>query len=144
MAQLVQSDLAKIGIKVSIQTLDPSAVSAAKKAGNYDMTFGLYTTDISDPDEIARFAGTKSGGSNMVYTGFTSPELESLANKASSTDDEATRKAAYFQMQKLVTEQAPFVPLYYSPSMYSYSSKVTGFHPGATGNYFLENVKLSN
>jgi peptide/nickel transport system substrate-binding protein len=142
-AQLIQSDLAKIGIQVTLQTLDPSALRDAKKAGNYDMGLGLYTTDVIDPDEIARFAGTNAGGSDLLYTFFKGAELTKLADAASSDEDQATRKKSYDRMQEIILEQVPYVPLYYAPSVYSYSKKVQGFHPGATGNYFLKNVSLA-
>ncbi len=142
-AQLIQSDLAKIGIGVTLKTLDPSALRDAKKAGNYDMTLGLYTTDVIDPDEIARFSGTISGGSQLLYTSFKNDELTKLANQASSDENQATRKTSYDAMQQIILDQVPYVPLYYAPSVYSYSAKVQGFTPGATGNYFLKNVSLS-
>lgn len=142
-AQILQSDLANIGIKLTIQTLDPSAVSTAKRAGNYDLALGLYTTDVSDPDEIARFAGTNAGGSNMLYTGFDSKDLTALADQASSDENQSKRTELYGKMQQIVLDQVPYLPLYYAPSVYSYSAKVNGFHPGATGNYFLEDVTLS-
>ncbi len=142
-AQLVQANLAKIGITVTLQTLDPSAVQDAKKAANYDMGLGLYTTDVIDPDEIARFAGTYDGGPNMLYTQYNNRELSKLADSAASNQDQATRKTYYDKMQKIVLDAAPYIPLYYAPSVYSYSTKVQGFQPGATGNYFLENVSLA-
>ena len=141
-AQLIQANLAKIGIQVTLQTLDPSALRDAKKAGNYDMTLGLYTTDVIDPDEIARFAGTNAGGSQLLYTFFKSDELTKLADAASSDENQASRKKSYDRMQEIILDQAPYVPLYYAPSVYSYSKKLQGFHPGATGNYFLKNVSL--
>ncbi|BCJ34056.1 ABC transporter substrate-binding protein [Actinocatenispora thailandica] len=141
-AQLVQGDLAKIGIKVKIKTLDPSAISTAKHAGNYDMAFGLYTTDIVDPDEIARFAGTYDGGSNTLYSGYKNSKMDTLAATASSSPDQSARKAAYDQMQQIIADNVPYIPLFYVPGIYSYG-KVSGFHPAATGNYFLEKVQLT-
>ncbi len=143
-AQLIQSDLAKIGITVRIKTLDPAAIVTAKHAGNYDMAFGLYTTDIVDPDEIARFAGTFTGGVETLYTGFKNPRMPKLAATASSASDRKTRKKAYVEMQQIIADNVPFIPLFNAPGVYSYSTKVHGFHPGATGNYFLEKVWLSD
>jgi peptide/nickel transport system substrate-binding protein len=141
-AQLIQANLAKIGITVTLQTLDPSAVRDAKNAANYDMGLGLYTTDVIDPDEIARFAGTFDGGPKLLYTQYNDPTASKLADQAASNQDQATRKTIYDKMQKIILDAAPYVPLYYAPSVYSYSNKVQGFKPGATGNYFLENVSL--
>ncbi|MQA80167.1 MAG: hypothetical protein GEV10_17065 [Streptosporangiales bacterium] len=142
-AQLVQDSLGKIGIKVTIKKLDPAALVTAKKAGNYDMAFGLYTTDIVDPDEIARFAGSYTGGVHAVYTWFKDPRMDKLAATASSEPKQSTRKAAYDEMQEIVADEVPFIPLFYAPGTYSYSTKVNEFHPGGTGNYFLKNVWLS-
>lgn len=142
-AQLIQSALAKIGITLKIKSLDPSAQYAAKGVGNYDMAFGLYTTDIVDPDEIARFGGTFTGGVHTLYTWFNSPTMNKLADKASSGSDQASRKKDYDRMQQIITDNVPYIPLFYVPGNYSYSNKVHGFNPGATGNYFLEKVWLS-
>jgi peptide/nickel transport system substrate-binding protein len=142
-AQLLQANLAKIGITVTLQTLDPSALRTATKAGNYDMSLGYYTTDVIDPDEIARFAGTPAGGSNLLYTFYKNDELQKLADTASANQDQATRKKSYDRLQAIILDQVPYVSLYYAPAVYSYSTSVRGFHPGATGNYFLENVSLA-
>lgn len=142
-AQLIQSDLAKIGIKVKINTIDPAAVVTARHAGNFDLLLGLYTTDIVDPDEIARFAGTYDGGVHTIYTGFKSAKMDKLAEKASSVSSQSERKKAYDQMQQIIADQVPYIPLYYAPGVFSYSNKVQGFHPGGTGNYFLEKVWIS-
>ncbi len=142
-AQLLQADLAKIGITVKLKTLDPSALREAQTAGNFDMSLGYYTTDVIDPDEIARFAGTPTGGSNLLWTFYQNADLQKLADRASSNQDQSTRKKVYDQMQAIILEQAPFVPLYYAPSVFSYSKLVRGFAPGATGNYFLKNVSLA-
>ncbi|RNI21072.1 ABC transporter substrate-binding protein [Flexivirga caeni] len=142
-AQLIQADLAKIGITLKIKSLDPASQYSTKGAGNYDMAFGLYTTDIVDPDEIARFAGTFSGGVHTVYTWFNNAQMNRLADSASSASDQAARKKDYDQMQQIINDNVPYIPLFYVPGNYSYSSKVHGFAPGATGNYFLEDVWLS-
>lgn len=142
-AQLVQSDLAKIGINVTIKTLDPAALVTAENSGNFDMVFGLYTTDIVDPDEIARFVGTYTGGVQTLYTGFKDRQMDELALTASSAPDQGTRKIAYDKMQQIIAETVPFIPMFNVPGVYSYSKKVHDFHPGATGNYFLEKVWLS-
>lgn len=143
-AQLIQSDLAKLKIKVEIKTLDPAALTAAKKVYNYDMAFGYFTTDIIDPDELARFGGTINGGSNTVYTGWANEQMNQLADTASTASEQSDRQKAYSTMQQLVATNVPYLPLYYAPALYSNSTEVHGFQIAPTGNYFLENVYMSN
>ncbi|MBO0810763.1 MAG: ABC transporter substrate-binding protein, partial [Microlunatus sp.] len=142
-AQLVQNALSKIGIKVQLKTLDPSAVSAAKHSGDYEMGFTYCTTDIIDPDEIIRFGGLYDGGSNALYTQYKNPELEKLADQASTNSDRAKRTAIYHRIQEQVNADQPLVPLYYSPALYSYSDTVHDFKTLPTGNYNLVDVWLS-
>ncbi len=141
-AQLVQSDLAKIGIKVHIKTMDPAALVTAQENQTYDMRFARYTTDIVDPSEIAAFAGVYSDAKTL-WTGFKSAKMEKLVNQANRVTDQKKRKGYYDQMQSIIAKNVPYVTLYYAPAMYAYSTKVHGFHPSATGNYNLEDVWLS-
>nr|WP_230208376.1 ABC transporter substrate-binding protein [Microlunatus sp. Gsoil 973] len=142
-AQLVQNALGKIGIKVQLKTLDPSAVSAAKHSGDFELGFTYCTTDIIDPDEIIRFGGLYSGGSNALYSQYKNPRLDRLANRASTITDQSKRTAIYHQIQERVNADQPMVPLYYSPALYSYADTVHDFKTLPTGNYDLVNVWLS-
>ena len=142
-AQLLQSSLGKIGIKVQLKTLDPSAVSTAKHSGDFEMGFTYCTTDIIDPDEIIRFGGLFDGGSNALYTQYKNPALEKMADQASMDSDQSKRTAVYHKIQETVNQDQPLVPLYYSPAVYSYTDKVHDFKTLPTGNYNLVNVWLS-
>ena len=142
-AQLVQNALGKIGIKVQLKTLDPSAVSAAKHSGDFELGFTYCTTDIIDPDEIIRFGGLYSGGSQALYSQYKNPKLEKLADRAAMITDQSKRTAIYHQIQQTVNADQPIVPLYYSPALYSYSDAVHGFKTLPPGNYNLVDVWLS-
>jgi peptide/nickel transport system substrate-binding protein len=141
-AQLIQDSLSKIGINVTIQTLDPSAAIEAVPAGNFDMTFVYQTTDIIDPDEIIRWVGLADGGSNAEFS-FYDAGLSDKAAEAATLSDQNARKAIYSEMQKAFNEANPLLTLYYSQSLYSYANNVHDFHPFATGNYNLVDTWVS-
>lgn len=143
MAQIIQKSLSQIGITATIKQLDPSALTAAKHAGNFDMTFGYCTTDIIDPDEIVRFVADYDGGSNAMYSGYKNPAITAQIQQAAQLPDEKARKAIYDQIQVDFDKDQPVAPLYYSPSAYSFSSKVHGFTTLPTGNYTLADTWLS-
>lgn len=143
-AQIIQSEAAKIGITLAIQVLDPAALGSAREAGNYDMAFTYNTTDIVDPDEIIRFAGVYDGGSKVQYSFYDNKEIAAKAEEAAQISDQEARKKIYDEIQFLWDQDQPMVPLYYSPELYSYSANVNGFHPYVTGNYNLADVWLAN
>ena len=142
-AEIVQASAAKIGIDLQIESLDPSALYAARDAGNYDMAFVYDTTDIVDPDEIIRFTGLVDGGSNALGTSYDNREMARLADLAVTLNDQDERQKIYFEIQRLWDADQPAVSLYYSPSAYSFSSNVRDFHPSVTGNYNLVDVWMA-
>ena len=143
-AQIIQAQAAKVGINLTIQVLDPAALGEARQAGNYDMAFTYNTTDIVDPDEIIRFAGVYDGGSKVQYSFYDNKDIARKAEQAASISDQDARRKLYDEIQSIWDKDQPMVPLYYSPELYSYSTKVHNFHPYVTGNYNLGNVWLSN
>jgi peptide/nickel transport system substrate-binding protein len=142
-AQILQSELAEIGITVSINQMEPAAQRAARKSMDYDMSISVATTDITDPDEMVRFIAVQAGGSNALYTGYVDQEVSELATKAAELSDQAERVKIYSTIQQEVDEDQPMVPLFYLPALYSYSDTVHGFQPSITGNYNLVNTWLS-
>ena len=142
-AQILQASLAKIGIKITIQTLDPSAAYDAQQNGNYDMSFSYDTTDIVDPDEIIRFVGSYDGGSHSLYSFYKNKQIDAWIDQAATLNDQAARKALYDKVQQQWNKDQPDVPLYYTPEIYAYGGNVHGFHPFVTGNYDLADVWMS-
>ncbi|MHA7224433.1 ABC transporter substrate-binding protein [Arthrobacter sp. RHLT1-20] len=142
-AQILQSELAQIGITLSINQMEVVANRAARKSMDYDLVFTSVTTDITDPDETVRFVAVKSGGSNAMNTGYDSKEVADLVTQAASLSDEADRKKVYSKLQEKVNEDQPLIPLFYLPSLYTFSDTVHDFHPSVTGNYNLVNTWMS-
>ncbi|MFE4196817.1 ABC transporter substrate-binding protein [Paenarthrobacter sp. NPDC056912] len=142
-AQILQGELAEIGITLTINQMEPAAQRATRKSMDYDMSISVATTDITDPDELVRFIASKSGGSNALYTGYENPEVEELITKAAGLSDQAERVKIYSTIQEKVNEDQPMVPMFYLPTLYSYSDRVHGFQPSITGNYNLVNTWLS-
>lgn len=140
---IVKEQLAAIGIDLDIQLMEPGAADEAINAMKYDLASTYFTTDIIDPDELTSFEVVSTGGTNSYHTGYKNPKVDELSDKARGELDEAKRKDMYFEIQRLVSEDAPFVFLYYKPATYAVQSYVKGFQVMSTGNYRLEDVWLT-
>lgn len=143
-AQIVQSNLSVIGIDVAIQSYDPSTLATLQSSAHYDMSPGLMTLDIGDPDENvpAAVAGAY-GGINSAYTSYNSAKVLQLTHQSELTVATAARAKMYARIQTIVAQDCPFAMLYYSPYPYAQQSKVHGFKVPPTGAYHLEDVWLS-
>jgi len=142
-AQIIQQDLKAIKIDVSIKSLDNASYTAAFSAFNYQMMINTATNDISDPDEMASFqVDVQRGGSHSFWTDYNDPKAISLVREAEHTFSSAKRATLYREIQAIVAQDAPYVPLYYSPNIYAWSRKVHGFAVNPGGAYRLEDVWL--
>jgi len=142
-AQIMQSQLKELGIDLKINSLDATAVRAARNAQDFDMIILGWTMDIPDPDEWTSFAVDPEGGSHSAYTSYDNPEVIALNKQAQAETDEAKRADLYEQLQAKVADDAFAAYLYYSPYAYAMSDKVSGFEVTPLGNYHLEDVSKS-
>jgi peptide/nickel transport system substrate-binding protein len=140
-AQIIQQELKAIGIEVAIKSLDNAAYTAAFTAFNYQMMINGATNDISDPDEMASFqVDVQNGGSHSFWTYYDDPKAIALVREAERTFSGSKRAALYREIQEVVAQDAPYIPLYYTPNIYAWSPKVHGFAVNPGGAYRLEDV----
>jgi peptide/nickel transport system substrate-binding protein len=144
-ATLMQQQLAKIGVKLSIQVIEEGTLLKITENPpyNYQMTIGYMTSDIIDPDELVSFAMAGDGGTYAIWTLYNSARVNQLAKLAASEPNQAKRKQMYYQADRIHHDDAPMIFLYRQPSLTMTSPKVQGFKVLPTGNYRLEEVWLS-
>jgi peptide/nickel transport system substrate-binding protein len=143
-AQVVQQDLAAIGIHLTITTVDPTTIWTMQGDFQYQMSMGLWTMDIPDPDELVEFFYNSNGGSSCDYTNYQNTQMNSMVTDAASVFGAAQRQKLYSAIQVQGAQDLPNVPLLHAALAYGFSTKVHGFFVYPLGNYHLENVWLSN
>jgi peptide/nickel transport system substrate-binding protein len=143
-AQIVQQELKPLGIRVSIQTVNPNQIFTLQGKEEYQMSVDYWTMDIPDPDEICEFFLSPPGGhAESYYTFYNNPQMNRLVAEGARVFSPAQRAKIYAQVQALQISDVPQIPLFYQPFAYAYSSSVHGFFPYPLGNYHLEDVWLS-
>jgi peptide/nickel transport system substrate-binding protein len=146
-AVIVKSELAQIGIEVTIQ--DYSLVTAYAKEderpGNPVSNLGqrYWTNDIIDPQEIISFVAEPDAGANDMGSWFNNAELNKLARQAEVELNPIKRRALYYQIQQLSSDSAQLIVLYYQPYRYASGTWVHGFHASPLGVYQLDKIWLS-
>jgi peptide/nickel transport system substrate-binding protein len=134
-AVVIKSDLAKIGIQVSIESYELVTAYDKERTGNYGLGERYWTNDIIDPDEVVTFGVVKNAGSNSFDTYWSDPTATKLANDARSETDTAKREQMYGQIQQIVYDQVPYLSLEYPPFRYAQGKWVHGFKASPLGNY---------
>lgn len=139
-AQAIQSELATIGITVKIQSIDLASFREQFKAFNYSFMLNSATSDTPDPDSIVSFQADPDAGTNAYWTHYSDPQVTALLRKGETQADGPERKATYTQIQELIAQDAPYIPLSYPAAIKATSSKVHGFVVLPNGSTQLQNV----
>ena len=117
MATVIQQDLAEIGIKLNVLTLDfPSLIDRMTQSFSYEaILLGLINTDI-DPNSQMN-VWLSSGDTHAWNPGQKSPEtaweaeIDKLMRAQASTPVAKKRKQYFDRVQEIVWEQAPMIYL---------------------------------
>lgn len=143
MAELMQADLAKIGVTVEIVSYEWGEYLERAKAEDRDGAVLLgWTGDNGDPDNfMAVLLGCDAvGNSNRAQ--WCNEEFDALVQKAKITADQAERTALYEQAQVIFKEQAPWDTIAHSVVFTPMSKAVEGYMMSPLGTVSFLGVDL--
>lgn len=132
-AQLVQSMMAAVGVKITIESMVFATILDKCSKGDYDLAIFSYV--YPDPDVLYLFFHS-SQLNGLNYGKVHDPELDSLLEKGRSATDAEARKTVYAQIQKNVIEQAYWVPIYTEKQFHVMNNRVKGVKVAA-GRWYL-------
>lgn len=124
----LQDAARQLGIDLQIKTLPVGKYAPlffdAKAREGIDMFLTGWYTDVPEPLNMYATIFTSNGASN--YSGYSNAEYDRLIEEAQQTDDPERRAELIVQAQRIVVEEAPWIPLY-SPNVRVFLSKrITG------------------
>jgi peptide/nickel transport system substrate-binding protein len=140
MAELIQEDLRKVGVTVTINRLDPSAFGASINAGEHDMFLSDWTGVVLDPDYFMFSPFHSSSPRAKGRLSYANPAYDTLVEQALIKTNPDERQALYTQAQNLLLEDAPMCFLYYNQFVAAMNKKVHGFDLYATRNLYFNTV----
>ncbi|MEL0635473.1 MULTISPECIES: ABC transporter substrate-binding protein [Marinomonas] len=140
MAEIIQEDWAKVGVKASIVTYEWGEYLKRAKAGEADSLLIGWTGDNGDPDNFlyTLLSCDAVGGGN--YSEWCNKDFDDLLIKAKRTSDIDKRIKYYKEAQVIFHEQAPFMPIANSVVYVPVRKNVKGFKIDPLGGFYFYNV----
>jgi len=144
-AQAIAQDLQAIGFTVSLKTEDWHGGYVSDATGG---KFGLYlfgwTCDWAGADNFLYTAwfGWQNGQPNAQF-GWTNSQANTLMLKALGEPTQDAANADWGQVQDLLLQDLPVVPLVNANPPGAYTTKVNGFVPAGNGIEYFNTVWLS-
>lgn len=143
MAELMQQDLQKIGVKAKIVSYEWGTYLNKLRAGEHQTALTGWTADMADPDN---FFGTllscesaKSGGN---YSFWCYKPFDDLTREARLTSDITKRTELYKKAQLILKEEVPNVTIAHAIRFQAHRNGVKGLVVDPLGGIYFSGVSL--
>jgi peptide/nickel transport system substrate-binding protein len=132
--QLVQADLAKRGITVSIRQLELGAFLARARATprDFDLLFTGIPGDLSLAYLFSMYHSSQANGA-LDYGGFHSAALDGALDAVRAARDERGTRAAWSAVQSQLARDHPAAWIYHARGVQGLSRRLEGVHMDLRG-----------
>lgn len=141
-AEVIQSNLADIGIKAKIVSYEWGTYLDKASKGEADAFMLGWTGDNGDADNFLYVLLDEDNIGSNNYTYFKNAKMHDLFIQAQTEVDEDKRVELYKKAQEIIHEEAPWVPLAHSTPLLAAKKELTGFLPHPTGSDLLSKVEF--
>ncbi|PIC63612.1 ABC transporter substrate-binding protein [Sporosarcina sp. P13] len=145
MVEAIKSSFEKIGINVKVVTLEWATYLEKIRSGKHSVGLIGWVGDNGDPDNFLYSTLSKNNtvvGSAQNHMFYKNDEVSDLLLQAKGIMDQEERTKVYKDVQKIVHEDAPFVPLVEVKEAVVSGPNVQGYFPHPTGAESMLNVTL--
>ncbi len=142
-AELMQADLAKVGVKAEIKQFEWGEYRKRMQQGEHQMGMLGWTGDNGDPDNFLNLLGcdaAKPGGGNMAKWCF--KPFEDLLQKARVESNPAERTKLYEKAQVIFKEQAPWFTIAHAVQIKPIRKEVIDFKLSPFGRHTFYGVDM--
>ena len=144
MAEMIQADWAKIGVKAKIVTYEWGEYIKRIGKGEHDATLIGWTGDYASPDNFLGVLLTCASINGNNYARYCSKEFEEQVVGARNSLDLAQRTAMYEKAQEIFKHDMPWTTVAHSVTNQPMRKEVNGFKISPFGDYKFDAVSLDN
>jgi peptide/nickel transport system substrate-binding protein len=109
-AEVIQAQLKKVGIKVELLVQDNPAQQQSAQSGVHNLVWTQWSG--VDPADLAKVYHSSNIGRGWNFAHYNNPELDKLFDEGVSTNDLEERKRIYHRIINILMDDATFIPLY--------------------------------
>jgi dipeptide transport system substrate-binding protein len=144
-AELMQADLAKIGVKAEIKSFEWGEYRKRAQAGEHQMAQLGWTGDNGDPDNFLHTllgcaSAQSASGSNIAK--WCHKPFDDLVTKAKVVTNQAERTKLYEEAQKIFKEQAPWFTVAHAVQLKPVRKEVVDFKLSPFGRHTFYGVDI--
>jgi peptide/nickel transport system substrate-binding protein len=140
-AAAIQHDLARVGIQVDVRSTETQTLFADIVSGNFQMYTAVFV-GVTDPDMLRRvFHSGQQPPTGLNRVHYRNREVDRLIEAAAGAVDSDQRRAFYARAQRIIAEDAPYIPLWYRTNVAVFQPDLDGVTLSPTADFtFLAHV----
>jgi peptide/nickel transport system substrate-binding protein len=144
-AAVLQQQLRAVGIALDIRSYEFATFLSDVVKGSFQLYSLRWIGGNEDPDMFENVFATASFAPKRANRGYYSnPKVDALLETARSTVDQEKRRADYFEIQRIVAEELPYINLWYFDNVLVHSKRLKNVKLSPSGNYdFLATAELN-
>jgi len=125
-ARMIAHQLGEVGVDAKVMPYEWGTFYRDVRRGNFQL-YNLSWVGITEPDflyEVAHSSQVPPAGLNRDR--YSNPKVDALVEKGRVTMDEKERKKIYKEVQRILLEDLPFIPLWYEKNVVVYRKSLSG------------------
>jgi peptide/nickel transport system substrate-binding protein len=142
-ASFVARQLEEVGIPVQVEVVQKSLLFEQTAKSQALFFRGSWIADYPDAENyMAMFYSKNPAPPN--YTRYKNPAFDVLYEKALLEENDSLRYHLYREMDQLVINDAPVIPLWYDMAIHLIQPNIQGFYPNALNLLELRRTRIVN
>ncbi len=139
--EVMQAQLAEVGVTMSIDVREPTEVVAARRSGDFQASFAAIQP--GRPDESQFFTDFFTEGGKNNPGGFTEPAIDGPLQELKVVGDQDSRQALIGEISTTLLEAGPpLQPLCSQEVIFAFDPKVKGMEVSTNYDYEFRNVSI--
>jgi oligopeptide transport system substrate-binding protein len=139
-AELIQSQWKReLGIDVRLQNQDWTRYLSSRREGKFDLARAGWIGDYVDPNT---FLEMFTGDNPTNQTGWSNPRFDRLLKQAKYERDDARRMQLFHDAERILMDEMPIIPIYFSVSRSMVRPYVKGYYPNIQDVHPLKSISI--
>ncbi|HMF53127.1 MAG TPA: ABC transporter substrate-binding protein [Edaphobacter sp.] len=135
-AAVLQQQLRAAGIRLEIRSAEFGTFYSDVTRGAFQMYALRWIGSNEDPDIFRNTYGSRSFPPKGANRGrYSNPRVDALLSAAAGEIDQGKRRTDYIEVQKILAEDLPGIPLWYPNNEVVHSRRIEGAKPVGSGTF---------
>lgn len=140
LASYVANELKQAGINVQVEAVQKSLLLEQTSKSQALFFRGSWIADYPDAENYLSVFYSKNPAPPN-YTRYKNLKFDRLYEQALREENDSSRYRLYQQMDRLIVEDAPVVPLWYDMALHLVHNNISGFYPNGLNMLELRKLK---